>query len=319
MPPIARLTDAVRGRAKAVIYAGTAAAVVATGSAGAVIAFASPARAAVTAASDAPAGSLLAGQHRDAGHDGHAGRDRTASADSRDPARRPAGHQSKASHKSAKPRDGARRARHSSDPAKKDAQRVTAKRVSSAKHGPAHINLTHMSWRKAAPIVASKVDPRLSHHGEHRLPAADQLQPAGTSGPQEFMPITASRMANATTITARALHKHMGIRSAVIAVATAMQESTLENISYGDRDSEGLFQQRPSAGWGSPTQITNPAYAADAFLNALHGHQQADPAWASQPLWENAQAVQNSGFPYADAKWEAQAAQVVSSITRHMF
>jgi hypothetical protein len=111
----------------------------------------------------------------------------------------------------------------------------------------------------------------------------------------------------------------MGLRSAVIAVATAMQESTLENISYGDRDSEGLFQQRPSAGWGSPAQITNPAYAANSFLSALHGHQQVDPRWASQPLWENAQAVQNSGFPYAYAKWESQAAQVVSSIARHMF
>ena len=318
MPPIARLTDAVRGRAKAVIYAGTAAAVVATGSAGAVIAFASPARAAVTAASAAPGGRPLAGQHRHAGRDGHAGRDRTASADSSAPARRAAGHQSKASHEAARQRDGARHVRRSSGPARKDATRVTAKRVRDAKHGPAHINLTHVPWSKAAPIVASKADPGLSRHGEHRLPAADQLQPAGTSGPQEFMAITASRMANATTITARALHKHMGIRSAVIAVATAMQESTLENISYGDSDSLGLFQQRPSMGWGSAAQITDPAYAADAFLNGLAAYQRRDPSWATQPLWQAAQSVQNSGFPYAYAKWEAQAAQIVSIAARHL-
>jgi hypothetical protein len=97
-----------------------------------------------------------------------------------------------------------------------------------------------------------------------------------------------------------------------------MQESTLENINYGDRDSLGLFQQRPSAGWGSPSQITNPVYAANAFLNALHSHQSADPDWATQPLWSNAQAVQVSGFPYAYAKWEAQAAQLVQGIAKHM-
>ena len=172
------------------------------------------------------------------------------------------------------------------------------------------------TWQQIQNMVARQTFPKARPGA---LPAADRVHPLSVSGPQAYMPMTASRMANATTIVRQALTRHMGLRAAVIAVATAMQESTLENISYGDRDSEGLFQQRPSAGWGSPTQITNPAYAADAFLNALHGHQQADPAWASQPLWENAQAVQNSGFPYAYAKWEAQAAQVVSSITRHMF
>jgi hypothetical protein len=172
------------------------------------------------------------------------------------------------------------------------------------------------TWQQIQNMVARQTFPKARPGA---LPAADRVHPFSVSGPQAYMPMTTSRMANATTIVRQALTRHMGLRAAVIAVATAMQESTLENISYGDRDSEGLFQQRPSAGWGSPTQITNPAYAADAFLNALHGHQQADPAWARQPLWENAQAVQNSGFPYAYAKWEAQAAQVVSSITRHMF
>ena len=172
------------------------------------------------------------------------------------------------------------------------------------------------TWQQIQNMVARQTFPKARPGA---LPAADRVHPLSVSGPQAYMPMTTSRMANATTIVHQALTRHMGLRSAVIAVATAMQESTLENISYGDRDSEGLFQQRPSCGWGSSAQITHPAYAADAFLNALHGHQQADPTWASQPLWENAQAVQNSGFPYAYAKWEAQAAQVVSSITRHMF
>jgi hypothetical protein len=172
------------------------------------------------------------------------------------------------------------------------------------------------TWQQIQNMVARQTFPKARPGA---LPAADRVHPLSVSGPQAYMPMTTSRMANATTIVRQALARHMGLRSAVIAVATAMQESTLENITYGDRDSEGLFQQRPSCGWGSAAQITHPAYAADAFLNALHGHQQADPTWASQPLWENAQSVQNSGFPYAYAKWEAQAAQVVSSITRHMF
>lgn len=184
---------------------------------------------------------------------------------------------------------------------------------------PARVHVVKRSpatWQQIQDMVARQTFPRCHAAA---LPWADRVRPGSVSGPQAYLPMTASRMTNATTIVRQDLARHMGLRSAVIAVATAMQESTLENISYGDRDSEGLFQQRPSAGWGSPSQITNPAYAADAFLSALHSHQASDPGWASQPLWENAQAVQNSGFPYAYAKWEAQAAQVVASITRHMF
>ena len=101
---------------------------------------------------------------------------------------------------------------------------------------------------------------------------------------------------------------------AVVAVATAMQESELNNLNYGDRDSLGLFQQRPSCGWGTAAQIMNPAYAADAFLGALAQYQSNNPGWATQPLWASAQAVQKSGYPTAYAQWESQAAQLVQQI-----
>jgi hypothetical protein len=133
------------------------------------------------------------------------------------------------------------------------------------------------------------------------------------------MSISASKLANATTIVRQALDRHMGLRSAVIAVATAMQESTLENINYGTSDALGLFQQQPVDGWGTPAQVTDPVYASDAFLKALRAHQGSDPGWASQPLWANAQAVQKSAYPQAYAKWESQAAHLVSTITGHMF
>jgi len=126
--------------------------------------------------------------------------------------------------------------------------------------------------------------------------------------------MTGARYDNAKAIVRQAVDTRMGVRAAVIAVATAMQESTLENISYGTSDSLGLFQQRPSMGWGSPRQIMTPRYAADAFLRALRTYEINNPGWARQPLWQPAQGVQGSAYPYAYAKWEAQAAHLVAVI-----
>jgi hypothetical protein len=189
------------------------------------------------------------------------------------------------------------------------AGKVTAARAAHvAKSGAA-------SWQHLRDQVAHDT---LPHARPDSLPLADRLQPGPAQGQQSFMAIGPAQMANATTIVREALAQHMGLRSAVIAVATAMQESMLQNINYGDRDSLGLFQQRPSCGWGTAQQITTPSYAARAFLTALRQHQQADQGWASQPLWANAQAVQNSGFPFAYAKWETQAAQLVSAAVRQV-
>jgi len=152
-----------------------------------------------------------------------------------------------------------------------------------------------------------------------QLPANDRLLPAAVSGAQSNMQLTPTQYANATTIVRQALHMHMGLRSAVIAVATAMQESQLVNIDYGTYDSLGLFQQQPDMGWGTAAQVTDPAYASDAFLSALRQYQGNNPGWATQPLWQAAQGVQKSGFPTAYAKWEVQAAQIVASVVRNMY
>lgn len=144
-------------------------------------------------------------------------------------------------------------------------------------------------------------------------PAADRLLPVTTAGPQNYMPISPAQHANAATIVHQALARHMGARSAVIAVATAMQESRLLNLAYGTGDSLGLFQQQWDMGWGTPQQLMNPAYAAGKFLGALHSYQAADPAWASQPLYQAAQGVQRSAFPLAYAQWEQQAAHLTAS------
>jgi len=172
------------------------------------------------------------------------------------------------------------------------------------------------TWLEVARIVANRTYPRPSRA---QLLAQDMFTPVGTNGFQTWMAITPARYANAKTIVRQAIASHMGLRSAVIAVATSMQESTLLNLSYGDRDSLGLFQQRPSSGWGSPAQILRPAYAAGAFLHALRGYQASNPDWARQPLWQPAQGVQGSAFPVAYAKWEAQAAHLVASVTERLF
>ena len=103
----------------------------------------------------------------------------------------------------------------------------------------------------------------------------------------------------------------MPARAATIALATAYQESDLRNLEYGDRDSLGLFQQRPSQGWGTPDQILDPYYATNAFYDALA---QVD-GYESMPITEAAQEVQRSGFPEAYADHEQDARVLASALT----
>jgi peptidoglycan DL-endopeptidase CwlO len=100
----------------------------------------------------------------------------------------------------------------------------------------------------------------------------------------------------------------------VIALATAQQESTLVNVNYGDRDSLGLFQQRPSQGWGTPAQIMNPTYAATKFYQ----HLVQVPNWQHMPLTDAAQAVQRSAFPNAYARWEPLAGALVQALVQSL-
>jgi hypothetical protein len=118
------------------------------------------------------------------------------------------------------------------------------------------------------------------------------------------------RLANAATIVQ--VGQQMGVpeRGQLVALATAMQESGLRNLDYGDRDSLGLFQQRPSQGWGSRAQVTDPVYAAGQF----YAHLKKIRDYWKLPVWQAAQAVQRSGFPTAYAKHEHAAAQVLGAV-----
>jgi hypothetical protein len=101
--------------------------------------------------------------------------------------------------------------------------------------------------------------------------------------------------ADAATVAGVAVRESLPSRALTIGYATAFQESKLENLSYGDLDSVGIFQQRPSQGWGSAAQLQDPAYAAQAFFGALV----KVPNYTTIPVYQAAQAVQKSADGYA--------------------
>lgn len=127
------------------------------------------------------------------------------------------------------------------------------------------------------------------------------------------------QMKNAATIVSVAKQRGLPERGMIIALMTALQESTLNNLDHGDRDSVGLFQQRPSQGWGSKEQIMNPEYSTDAFIG---GHKDRFApgglldvkGWESLELGEAAQRVQKSAYPAEYTKWEATAREIYEHV-----
>ncbi|TXK17845.1 LysM peptidoglycan-binding domain-containing protein [Homoserinibacter sp. GY 40078] len=127
-------------------------------------------------------------------------------------------------------------------------------------------------------------------------------------------PLTSEMAANARIIIQIGRELKVPDRGIVIALAAAMQESSLRNIDYGDRDSIGLFQQRPSTGWGTKAEILNASHAARLFYGGPSNPNKGVtrglldiPGWKSMTLTQAAQAVQISAYPNAYAKWETSA------------
>ncbi|MET8816163.1 M23 family metallopeptidase [Streptomyces sp. NPDC004549] len=138
-------------------------------------------------------------------------------------------------------------------------------------------------------------------------PGGQVTVPLNPQGKQESVNWTDEQRRNASVIANVARSRGLPPRAAVIGVATAIQESMLRNIRHGDRDSQGLFQQRPSQGWGTVAQVTDPIYASNSFFKRLANVD----AWQTKPLTQAAQNVQRSGFPDAYAKWEKTAGELV--------
>lgn len=125
--------------------------------------------------------------------------------------------------------------------------------------------------------------------------------------------LSAEQMANAATIAAIGVQRQMPERAVVVALATAYQESHLRNIAHGDRDSLGLFQQRPSQGWGTPEQIRDPRYAAERFYAAL----KRVKGWEKLRVTEAAQRVQRSAYPEAYQKWADESEVLTRALLGH--
>lgn len=118
------------------------------------------------------------------------------------------------------------------------------------------------------------------------------------------------QITNAATIVAVGKQMNVPEQGWVVAIAAAMQESGLRNLDYGDHDSLGLSQQRPSQGWGTPTQIMNPTDAATQFYR----HLIAVSGWQQMSVNDAAQAVQHSGFPDAYAQHEQAAREIIAAV-----
>lgn len=126
--------------------------------------------------------------------------------------------------------------------------------------------------------------------------------------------LATDQAANAGLITAVALRRGLPARAASIALATAMQESKIRNINHGDQagpDSRGLFQQRPSQGWGTAEQVMDPYHASNAFYDAL----EKVPGYQTLEITDAAQRVQRSAYPDAYAQHEVMARAFASSLS----
>ncbi|QGN49890.1 hypothetical protein GKC29_25725 [Micromonospora sp. WMMC415] len=165
--------------------------------------------------------------------------------------------------------------------------------------GPATAAPSAESKPVAATVLADKPD-------------TGKLIPHGVQGKQSRIDLDDEQVANVKAIIAATKKADMDERAAVVAIATALQESKLVNLGHlgerNDHDSQGLFQQRPSSGWGTVEQITDPEYSTLAFLKGL---KQVD-GWQDMPLTKAAQTVQVSAYPFHYAQWETQAADLVA-------
>ena len=174
-------------------------------------------------------------------------------------------------------------------------------------------------WGKAGLVTAGLVLCMTGGIATLGAVAAALPSPCGALTGDPVTDLSAEQASNARTIVAVGQERGVPPRGLLVALMTAAQESNLRNLDYGDRDSLGLFQQRPSMGWGTATEVREPAYAAAAFYGGPRsptgnrGLLDVD-GWASLPLTDAAQAVQRSAFPDAYAKWESSARSWLADI-----
>jgi cell wall-associated NlpC family hydrolase len=133
--------------------------------------------------------------------------------------------------------------------------------------------------------------------------------PAG-SGAADAARLTGEQRDNVAMIIAIGKERELPPLAWQVAIQAGMTESGLRSLDYGDRDSLGMFQMRPSMGWGTPAQVTDPDYAINKFYDVL----EAVPDWEQQRPGESAQDVERSGFPDRYHQWEPMAAHLIGNV-----
>lgn len=161
-----------------------------------------------------------------------------------------------------------------------------------------------------AVLIASIVTYIATHNGEQEE-AVKPEQGCLVSVDDFTTNLTWEQSVNASVIVGESIRRGLPARAATIALVTAYQESDLRNLDYGDADSLGLFQQRPSQGWGTADQIMDPWYSAGKFYEALV---KVDD-WESGVINDVAQAVQRSGHPEKYAQHEPKGRAWASALT----
>jgi hypothetical protein len=181
-------------------------------------------------------------------------------------------------------------------------------------------NYQRPSWRK--PLIVLTVIVALlaaAAYGGYRVYQHFQLAlivPGCQAGSGDnSVALDFEQAADAATIADVAVYDHLPAKALTIAYATAIQESKLENVPYGTSDSVGLFQQRPSQGWGSAQELQNPVYAAQAFFVTGPSALTKVPGYASMSVAEAAQNVQHSADGSAYEQWADEGAQLAADYT----
>lgn len=133
--------------------------------------------------------------------------------------------------------------------------------------------------------------------------------PAG-SGALDASKLSEEQRGNVALIISIGKQRELPPRAWQVAIQAGMTESGLRSLNYGDRDSLGMFQMRPSMGWGTPAQVTDPVYAINKFYDVL----EKVPNWKEQRPGDSAQDVERSAFPDRYHRWEAMAAHLIGNV-----
>ena len=161
-------------------------------------------------------------------------------------------------------------------------------------------------------LVLAAISFLASGGARHRTAPAPPMPPGCQAGTGvAAIPLDTGQAAMAATIAGVAVRHRLPRQAVTIAFAAALQESQLQNLTYGDRDSVGVFQQRPSQGWGTTAELEDPVYASTKFFAALV----RVPGYASMPIDQAAQDVQHSADGFAYEQWTEVAALLAGYFT----